>query len=206
MAGLLERAGATLRGDKKLQRSLDELSKSVQKRIIRDALNKGAGVIKKQAIQNAKSSKDGVASIKKNIIVKVVRKKQPDLQLVLIGVRNKTYTIVRKASILKSGKFGKKHGFAIQAKSDLLRHIGQKTERLNPGKIAHFVESGRSPVRPKGQKAMVTKSGEWIGYAAKGVIARPFMRPAYRTKKKAALTAIRVKIWKEIKKQARKRK
>lgn len=207
---MMARDGLTLKGDKKLLRTLKQLPASVEKKVVRNALNKGAGVIKAAVITRAPAPTSGKASIKHNIIVKNARKKRKDTRLVLVGVRNKTYLVKRKISISKRGGFGKSHGKAIavtQKSLDAGKNAGQQLERINPGNIAHFVEFGRLPVRSKTNKPMVSPvTGEVFGTVAKGVAARSFMRKGYRSSRRQAMRAVQLKLWKGIKEEARKRK
>ena len=154
--------GAELQGFEQLMAELLKLPDVMQKRVIKGAVAKGAKIIKDEAVARAPVDS---GTLKAAIyMARLVNQCTPNDEVWLVSARSGKQYQTRK---LKSGK--------DSANRDAF--------------YAKWVEFGHYARTPKG----VTKSGKAAGRAlgvTSWVAARPFMRPAFETKKSEAVTAM----------------
>ena len=81
--------GITVTGDVQLMKALDDLPHKVQRTVMRDAMNKGAGIVKREAAQRAPRGETGLLA--KSIVVKTVRPRSKNMTVRVIGPRNKLF-------------------------------------------------------------------------------------------------------------------
>jgi len=183
-------ANVRLDGAKELERALEQLPSRVANKAMVIALKAGGGVILDAARSKCPTGETGL--LKKSLGMRLAKKRGRDTRVLVIGARHMKKTMRRtKAGKLRS--VGKK---ALTSG----KYAGQTLIGYDPANYAHLVENGRPPVRAQ---LMVTREGVVIGRRAKGVAARPFMRPAFHTRKRAAVAKIGAKLGQQIEKEAK---
>jgi hypothetical protein len=173
-----------IEGDAETIESLRGVKFGVGNRVLVAALRKQASKATKIAKGLVKGNRTGILKKSIGAIYRKPRRGNVGGGVFVVGPR-KSF----------SGRIetpGQESAFTKYWKAKILRKTGQKLKRpklsksvirkfkglfIDPTKYAHLVEKGRSAVSVKGKK--VLSNGEvTFGKSAKGVAARPFMRPA----------------------------
>lgn len=177
------RSGINLKGAKEMQRLLKELPAALAGKVSTKAIMAGAGVIRTDAVARVPVL---TGTLRKSLKIKKAKVKYKHSRAVVIGAQ-------RKVSYHRQTKTGKWRGISAKRVSQAgptkfkAMQAAGGIRKVNPANYAHLVEFGY--VRGRGV-----------------VGARPFLRPAFRTKKNQALQKIADVFRRELRREVAKRR
>lgn len=171
-----------VQGLSELKERLQALPKNISRNVLRGSVAAGAAVIRDEARAQAPAYTGEVSAghpppgtLKRSIIIKQIREKSgPQLQTFYVAVRRGK----------KYGKQGKKG------------NLSQDAFYASWVEFGHWVNTGKA--LGGGRLRDLKRQVAIAGGMSKFVPARPFMRPAFESKKEAALQAIKAYLEKRI--------
>ena len=173
-AGKAPALSVSIEGYQEIREMFHKLGDKVVKKVVGKALRAAGAPIRKEARENLKRNGSVVTEqLWRTMQVKLVRQKSTQTRLLVVGAKNKTVTI--------------------------------KGKRVNPAKYSHLVEFG-TQIHP------IVAKGGWLNFGGgfktvvkkvthPGAEAKPFIRPAYDTKKGEAKTKFEQKLELELTKE-----
>ncbi len=176
--------GFTVEGFEALDAVFAKLPDKVRDRALRPAVQKGSTLIKREG---RKRATDDTGLLRESLGVKTVVKVSKYVAFGVIGAR---------VGIGLSGGTKSRKALRIRANIDNSGEIGQRSaQRRDPANYAHLVEFGTKPHRVKTKKVMSAGPEDVYGVWVRGTRPHPFMRIAFHTKKRAALSLIGKEAW-----------
>ena len=169
-------------GMREVLAALEELPKRVRKNVVRRSLYAGATIVRDEARRRVPVR---TGALKKTIIARTNKPKKsyPDLFFGEVAIQSQAFN------------FGKK-GRARKVKKDPMRTRKYYRGEIYPRNYAHLVEFGTAP--------HATGRGGMGGRMHPGARPKPFMRPAYESKKHEAVEVIRKSALENIDKEVAK--
>jgi len=157
-----------IHGLQEVMQRLNKIATAPRRQLLRRAIQVAAQITTKAAKANVRTAGDGLLKRSIGSSVKVYRKS--GIAVAMVGPRT---------------------GFKRAKGQKIRTALGEKYAVANadPTKYAHLVEGGRAAVSPK-EKRVMAAAGIIYGTRARGVAARPFLRPAFDQTKEINKRAI----------------